>query len=30
MTEYNAAEHRRHVRCTVYEPCVVLVGDEEF
>ncbi len=30
MTEYNAAEHRRHVRCTVYEPCVALVGAEEY
>ena len=30
MTEGNGAEQRRHVRCTVYEPCVVLVGDEEF
>ncbi len=30
MTETNGAEHRRHVRCTVYEPCVALVGGEEF
>ncbi len=30
MTENNGAENRRHVRCTVYEPCVVFVGEEEF
>ena len=30
MTENKGAEHRRHVRCTVYEPCVVFVGEEEF
>ena len=30
MTENNGAEHRRHVRCTVYEPCVALIGEEEF
>ena len=30
MTENNGAENRLHVRCTVYEPCVALIGEEEF
>ncbi|MEE9250949.1 MAG: PilZ domain-containing protein [Alphaproteobacteria bacterium] len=30
MTESNGAEHRHHVRCTVYEPCIAAVGSQEY
>ena len=30
MAESNGAEHRRHVRCTVYEPCRAAFGDQEY
>ncbi len=30
MTEFNGAEHRRHVRCTVYEPCIAMVNSHEY
>ena len=29
MAESNGAEQRNHVRCTVYEPCVARVGEDE-
>ncbi len=30
MTEGNGAEQRRHVRCTVYEPCLAVVDSHEY
>jgi len=30
MVENNGAEQRRHVRCTVYEPCIAVVCEEEY
>ncbi len=30
MTEGNGAEQRRHVRCTVYEPCLAMVDSQEY
>ncbi len=30
MTEGNGAEQRRHVRCTVYEPCIAMVDSHEY
>ncbi len=30
MTEGNGAEQRRHVRCTVYEPCLAIVEGHEY
>ena len=30
MTEGNGAEQRRHVRCTVYEPCFVVIDGQEY
>ncbi len=30
MTEGNGAEQRRHVRCTVYEPCLAVVDSQEY
>ncbi len=30
MTEGNGAEQRRHVRCTVYEPCLAVIDSHEY
>ena len=30
MTEYNGANRRLHVRYTVYEPCFVVVDNQEY
>ena len=30
MTEVNGADRRRHVRYTVYEPCIAMVGSQEY
>ena len=30
MATHNGTEHRRHVRCTVYEPCFVKIDDQEY
>ena len=30
MTEDNGADRRRHVRCTVYEPCIVTIDSQEY
>ncbi len=30
MTQSNGAGHRRHVRCTVYEPCIAAIDSQEY
>ena len=30
MPDYDTGEKRRHVRCTVYEPCRVVVKSQEY
>ena len=30
MTDSNGVEHRYHVRCTVYEPCIAVVDNQEY